>query len=144
MTSEVIVGRGGWRGSGYGRMAGGVVAVLSLSIVLVACGGSPSPASSMYSSVGHLEVDSPTPTCSTAWLNVCSLSSNSHRPNYPGASDSLARPLRSQRGQAPAQVCALLLELPGNTQREVRGDLCLTATKLGLKKRTSRAPSGSW
>ena len=49
MTSEVIVSRGASIWGGYGLMARGVAAVLGLSIVLVACGGSPNSASSTSS-----------------------------------------------------------------------------------------------
>ena len=49
MTPKAVVRAGGWSNGGYGRTAGSVAAVLSLSIVLAACGGSPNAASSTTS-----------------------------------------------------------------------------------------------
>jgi hypothetical protein len=70
MTSTDIVGRGPAGRHCYRRLARGVAAVLSLSVVLVACAGSPSLASSARASGSTVTVTGPVPIGSPTFDNT--------------------------------------------------------------------------
>ncbi len=70
MTSTDIVGRGAQRGAPAGRAARGVTAILCLSVVLVACGGSPSSASTTSLNGASVSVTGPVPIGSPTFDNT--------------------------------------------------------------------------